>query len=441
MISASKYDITVVKVEKEDFPAAISIYYKIKHLTFKSKISYSSIQKWSEVQQKCSAEQFDILTGTIILFDSMRFFTLGAEKITLPEQYAVPEFVKEVWHIIFRNSYAEWRYFSNMQYPSADYPKINCLDKAYDFSIEKISSSDEVYDKKLLTNGGGKDSLFSMLELTRNKERFDIYQAYLPLGGDSKLQKKLLDRLTGKIAAHNDIVEVFIEDDFTHLSLAELRRINPEAVCEQIDFFVGHTANYVGFFPLIIQHGYNEVLFNIESTSDRIMQWWKHAEQDGIELHEPINHQYCKSTEYRNYISQLFSRLFPSFVFSGFNSSLQDKNDTEIYKDIISHDANLLTYTHSCNFVKPWCGKCPKCCFCYLMMNAYVEKEIADRTFGLKEGDVNPFDDIDNADHWKSLLNEDEVAWECVAPTDECLEALKKAHKKGIALNLSKYVQ
>lgn len=439
MRSNPECNVFITGYRLNDHPASLTIDYKIHSQRFFSKITYNSINAWIDVQEQCSEQAFKQMIALIMAFDGMRFMSLGGEQLTLPDELPLPLAIKDEWTGLFRNVYGEWRYINAISYPSKSYPQLSC--KTID-CLANIEDNDTVSESKILvSNGGGKDTLYSLLNLNLTNTQYDIYQAYLPLGGNISTQKYLLDRLRNKVAKETaELREVYIEDNFVNYPKSKLRFLDPDLKSNNIDFFVGHTANYVGLFPLIIQDHYTELKFNIEKTSDRIMLQWEHSEQDGELLIEDLNHQYCKSSIFREKVLYYFNLLFMNKNFHGFTSSLQNMNDTEIYKKIASMAPELIVFSHSCNINKPWCRKCPKCCFSYLMMCAYLSKALADTTFCCLDNEINLFTDPDNTVNWSALFNANEVAWECVAPTDECLEALSCLRNKYHLLEVEQLI-
>ena len=312
-----------------------------------------------------------MLLGTLVAWECMRFMALGGEVLELCDGLRLDSHTQGIWSYCFLNQFGEWRYRNNFRYRSAKYPKVICSDGVEEpkvNSIYKNSSASNLPERWLLTNGGGKDTLVGMTLLTNAKLNFDIYEAYLPVGGKSETQKLLLEKLRIKATTpNNQLITVNVEDNFFEMSDEVFHRMGVAVKHFKADFAVGHTANYLGFFPLIIYHGYAGIWFNIEASSDRTMVLWNG---------EKINHQWCKSEEFQKIASDLFAHLTKMNWFKGFSSTLRGLNDTVIYA-IASTQKRLLRETHSCNINKPWCRKCPKCCFSYLMMSATISESFA----------------------------------------------------------------
>lgn len=58
-----------------------------------------------------------------------------------------------------------------------------------------------------------------MLLLNDIKDKYDVYEGTLPIGGSLKLQKKLLKKLRSALTTKdNKIISVSIEDNFFNLS-------------------------------------------------------------------------------------------------------------------------------------------------------------------------------------------------------------------------------
>ena len=249
---------------------------------------------------------------------------------------------------------------------------------------------------------------------------YDIYEGTLPLGGSHEVQRALLKALRA-VASVGDtrLITVEISDDFFSCASETFDRLGVQARHYKSDFAVGHTANYIGYFPIILQHGYSGVWFNIEASADRTMAVWNG---------EDINHQWCKSVEYQELSTGLFRSLTGQRFEDGFSSTLRGAYDSVIYA-IAGSEPAMLAKAHSCNLDKPWCRKCPKCCFSYLMMCSVLGETYAQNVMGLS---TSLFDDIDNRSNWRDLLDAQHVAWECVPSHLECLQAVNRCMSQGI---------
>jgi len=279
----------------------------------------------------------------------------------------------------------------------------------------------------LLANGGGKDTLVGMLLLNDAKSNYDVYEGYLPIGSTPwELQASLLVNLRNAVTPKDtQAVSVSVEDNFFTLDDETIAKLGIKAKYFKTDFAVGHTANYPGYFPIVLYHQYSHVWFNIEASADRAMVIWNG---------ERINHQWCKSKDYQEGSTELFQRITGDHSFKGFFSTLRGLYDIHIYA-IASTDSELLRKTHSCNYNKPWCRQCSKCCFSYLMMCAIRDESFALAVIG---GQQSLFEIPENFEHWCDLLDANRVAWECVPSHEECLIAVRACIRKGISHEILK---
>lgn len=423
--ASPKFDVYVERVEVQNEPASVIIYVNVgSTLRFCSTIRYHSIENWQNVWGNDRVLQAHLL-AILVAWDCMRFLALGGTRLILPEDLSCSLSVAKWWKHCFLNQFGEWRFLNQIVYPSSNGPT---LVASFGSTNDRISSpAYKPSDAKwLVANGGGKDTLAGLLLLEEAGIQFDFYQGYLPLGGPKEIQATLLDGFRRQCSQEaRKIIEVSVDDDFYNRRGAVLKEAGIQVKHFDADFAVGHTANYIGYFPLILAHGYERILFNIERSADRTMQFWND---------EPINHQWCKSIEYQEIAKTIFKDVTGGDWFVGFGSTLRNFYDLSIYK-LIGKDHKLLLNTHSCNIQKPWCRCCPKCCFCYLMMTAFFGEEFAMQVVGTEH---SLFSDKECLDNWENLLNPTKVAWECVASQKECLVAVDYCLTQGLTYDVLK---
>lgn len=423
-ISNPQFNVSVRDVRLLEHPATLEYQVDVGPLNFTSTISYGSVPDWQFLNESQKAK----MLGALIAWDAMRFLALGGERIILPPSLRVSDDTKSTWRTCFLKQFGEWRYRNNFQYASNEYPFIESDSANSDFKQSDSPDIDSSNGERwLLTNGGGKDTLTGMLLLNEVGTPYDVFEGRTPIGGTIELQDQLLATLRSTVAPQSRQISVTITDNFYDRPAADFIDAGVEVDYFKTDFAVGHTANYVGFFPILLFHGYSRVWFNIEKSADDFDVIWN-AEQ--------ISHEWCKSSEYQILMTSLFSELFGEQRFKGFASTLRGLHDTMIYR-IACSEPDLLTLTHSCNYNKPWCAKCPKCCFCYLMMAANLGEEFAMKVLGV---DYSLIEDLELQEVWTSLLNPEFVAWECVASADECALALTRfATENSIPTGLQRF--
>ncbi|WP_322044730.1 hypothetical protein [Paraburkholderia sp. J67] len=425
VVASRRLDVVVTRIQLMDRPARMKISLSVGLQNFFSDITWHSIDSWSEVISPLGKSRFRELIGAIVAWDAMRFMALGGECLTIAdcEILSVSDSVRDIWRHCFMRQFAEWRYRNHVVYPDPLGPNLlgaRFYSNESDFESPQEYSHNAPEPRCLLTNGGGKDTLASMMILSGLHMDFDLYEGYMPLGGNAELQADLLGQLsTPDDGAQRKRCRVTVSDNF--FDCPDSQFINNGVICQHYkgDFMVGHTANYVGYFPLIIAHRYNRILFNIEKSADSPQVHWNG---------EPINHQWCKSDEYRRVSTDLFRRLTSLDYFLGFDSPLSGLYDLAIYR-IIAHRPDLLLRTHSCNYKKPWCRRCTKCLFCYLMMSALFGEDHAMSVVGAS---ASLFPDSTLRSTWLELLSDDKIAWECVPGPEECQLAASLCLRAGI---------
>lgn len=404
----------------EDAPARLRYRLDVGALTFSSAISYDSIPAWSDVFAVLSARENGLrLVSALVAWDAMRFLALGGERLVLPPELPCDTAVAAIWRHCFLRQFGEWRYRNGIRYRGGA-PELVPSAPSRAEEVRGGGRTSRTGGRALLTNGGGKDTLAGMMILGRSGIAYDVYEACLPVGGDQALQRHLLENLRSGAAARSAaVVRVSVRDDFYSRPAAEFADAGVTAEHYRTDFAVGHTANYVGYLPVVLHGGYERVWFNIERSADD-----PHVVWEG----EKISHQWCKSREYQSISSRLFSELTGRDWFTGFDSTLRGFYDHAIYR-VVSSRPDLLLHTHSCNYGKPWCGRCPKCCFCYLMTTAFLGEDYARELLGVGHSLLA---DPRNLPVWESLMDASQVAWECVPSHQEIVTAVDQCLARGV---------
>ncbi|MFE1323242.1 hypothetical protein ACFW7K_10225 [Streptomyces sp. NPDC058735] len=401
-----------------DRPAGLDYRVDVGGLTFTSALSYASVPAWSEVFAALPVRQNGLrLVSALIAWDAMRFLALGGERVVLPPGLSCDASVSALWRRCFLSQFGEWRYRNRIRYRDGAPALVSPAPAA---EIRGGGRARDTGGRALLTNGGGKDTLAGMMILGRSGIDHDVYEAYLPVGGDHDLQRRLLENLrSGADARGAEVVRVHVRDDFYDRPAVRFAETGVTADHYRTDFAVGHTASYVGYMPIVLHGGYDRVWFNIERSADDPHVVWEGEE---------ISHQWCKSSEYQAMSSLLFPELTGCDWFQGFDSTLRGLYDHTIY-GMVATRPDLLLRTHSCNYGKPWCGRCPKCCFCYLMTTAFLGEDYARGLLGVRDSLLA---EPHNLPVWESLMDPSRIAWECVPSHQEILAAVDQCLARGV---------
>ena len=168
--------------------------------------------------------------------------------------------------------------------------------------------------------------------------------------------------------------------------------------------------------PILLYYHYTNIgIGNERSTNDGNLLW----ERTG----EIINNQWLKSKEpeilFGDYIRQALISNAHYF------SLLQSVYDAVIFT-VAGSRLPAATYTHSCNIVKPWCKRCPKCCYVWLMFMAFFPLEIMFQGANLLHFPENEISFV------QMLGLGSNKPFECVGEFDEAKLGFELCRRKGL---------
>jgi len=173
-----------------------------------------------------------------------------------------------------------------------------------------------------------------------------------------------------------------------------------------------------GVLPYILDRGYRYACLAHERSADAPQVIW---DRTG----EPINHQWGKSFE----AETLLNRYIQNTLVGDFDyfSILKPIHDVAIFGILRGSEAQI-PFTHSCNMIKPWCRRCPKCLYVWLGYAAFLDTDTVRATFGPE----NLFDIPENILYFRQLAGlEDQLPFECIGEAKEAALFLKMAEAKG----------
>jgi hypothetical protein len=142
----------------------------------------------------------------------------------------------------------------------------------------------------------------------------------------------------------------------------------------------------------------------------------------------PVNHQYSKSFEFEQVIEKLIKTQYGDDY--RYYSLLRSLNELQISKIFSKSGFNKYKGVFSsCNKAFrqsetkiSWCGECPKCCFVFLALSPFIEKEELTNVFG-----SNPLLSENNVEIYKELLGfTKNKPFECVGTVKESRWALEQ---------------
>jgi hypothetical protein len=279
-----------------------------------------------------------------------------------------------LWREVFRRVWAQWRFENNR--PDYLGPRFDTVDDTPPLLLPTD-------DGTLLFCGGGKDSLVAGMLLRTARCTFASYAYAHSIYGPAAPQHDLIDRLVTQLFPRMR-ERVTITDDF----------LRPGMVAAETP------SSIFGVLPIALAHGYNRLILAHERSANAPNFIWNG---------EPVNHQWGKSLEAERLIGEYIRRelICGLDVFS----LLMPIHDVVIFELLRGIEA--VRYTHSCNVRKPWCRRCPKCCYVWLGYRAHLPRALVDEIFGGEDLLAVP----ENAPIFRRLLSD--KPFECVGEIDE----------------------
>ncbi|HEY5935359.1 MAG TPA: hypothetical protein VIU61_12005 [Kofleriaceae bacterium] len=343
-------------------------------------------------------ELLDRLAFHIAMFQINAVCSLKPDVIELGPyaRFATERFV-EVWRIVFRNVWAQWRW----EHDLPDYVGPQFVDPIAAPARPVHTPAGPV--ELLAFCGGGKDSLVALKLLERAKLPFATLGYAHSIYGNAAFQHALLDRL-GNATARVRAERQWIVDDLMDTPVLGLR---PELGVKSI-LAAETPASVFAALPLALARGYRGLVLAHETSANTGNLLW-HGEE--------VNHQWGKGWEAERLLDDYVQRELLADV--RYFSVLQPVHDEVIF-ELLSRDAELAPLTHSCNLRKPWCGTCAKCAYVWLQMAAHLPAPIVAATFGTDVGE-----DPANERWFRELFGlAEHTPFECVGSAPESRLAL-----------------
>lgn len=383
--------------------------FAISDLRFATTYWYDSVD-FSELEARFGVDPLRRLYFHIAAFEINKLASLKPDVIDFGP-YAVHQTAafEQLWRIIFRNVWAQWRYENDLpcyegpalRESAASPPSAPCAGAAGPVEILNFC-------------GGGKDSLVSMKLLERGGLPFDSLVYSSSIYGTAARQHALIRELLAHGAAKTQRRQ-WIFDDFLDSPVLELR-----ADFRAKTLTAAETPSSVfAALPLVLQHGYRHIALGHERSADTGQVIWQKTGED-------VNHQWGKSFEAEMLINQYINQHLIEGC--SFFSILKPIYDVLIFS-MLRRDLDAVPATHSCNIEKPWCRRCPKCAYVWLGYMAFLPRETVVNTFG----NENLLDVPENHGIYRQLLGlEDQLPFECVGQRDEVKLCFEMCRRKGV---------
>lgn len=298
------------------------------------------------------------------------------------------------------------------------------------------SDADPVGGGVLSSNGGGKDSYLSVKLLTEAGLPFHVFQharsEYGRFDHQHNIQHSYFPHVPRLADGSARVHEISIIDDWTDGSVMSL--LNPRLRGDATKGYpcqVGWPEMVFEALPFMLIHNYTCYSLGNERSADSAQA--SSALSDG----RSVNHQWLKSFEacqaLRSFIRQHLVADVEVF------SILKPLHDYRIYRLIQQWPAVLPTI-HSCNIIKPWCKRCPKCAYVWVNLVAIFGYDAVFEIFR-----ENLWSEPSLYQSWVELLGLGRHnAFECVGEVDETRLAFRtcirneEAKAQGKAVELFK---
>jgi hypothetical protein len=263
------------------------------------------------------------------------------------------------WKDLILKGMGQFFYENKIDFTQPNFLKIKSLQGAASCQISKKLTSIKFKNQVLVPIGGGKDSIVTLEELKKRKEKIGCF-----LVNPTKTMKKIV-RLAGM---SKDSVIVKREIDPLLLELNKKGYLNGHTPITAVLAFLSVFAAFL--------FNYKNIAFSNE----------KSANEGNLKyLGKTINHQWSKSLEFE----RKFKNYCQKYLVKGTNyfSYLRKYRELEIAKIFTQYPQYFSTFS-SCNQVlakklkKRWCGNCPKCLFVYATFYPFLEKKQLLKIFG-----------------------------------------------------------
>jgi len=347
----------------------------------------------------------------IVAYEANKACSLMPQQFDLGsyQRFYTPEFEK-VWKQIFKGVWAQWRY-ENDQPNYAGPEIIKPSNSAKQYAPVNVTYGDTT---ALTFCGGGKDSLLALNLLKTANISYSSLAYSASIYGTQAQQHQLIDQLLDThMPQHRHKMYVF--DDLMDAPIVELdgQQLGIKSLTA-----AETPSSIFAALPLMLQHGYQYMVLAHERSANVGNLIWDKTGED-------VNHQWGKSYEaeklLNNYIQTALIKNIAYF------SVLQPIYDVLIFAGLQKQQTTI-AQTHSCNVSKPWCKRCPKCCYVWLNYMAYLDTDKVSAIF-----QENLFDIEENQLYFRQMLGlEKHTPFECIGQVDEARLAFSLCHRKGL---------
>ena len=278
----------------------------------------------------------------------------------------------------------------------------------------------------IIGSGSGKDSLLCSLILEKAGINYDILTCLYSSYGNIKEQQKLFAKTSENLSQTKQHYIYFQDsyypwlkqrvEDFNivtrtqeYFDYKKPFRTIPSGECIILPFILA---------PIQAIHKISLLLVGHEKSADA---------HNLIDTYsgEAVTHQWEKSLEASKQTEEQMERIFANI---NYTSLIKSIHDVKIF-DLVFKLGDKLPYaTNSCNFQKPWCCHCEKCCYVFAGFCAYGDRNKVIKAFG-----KDLFAMEENLYIWAELLGlQGYIPWECVGMPEESQLYFYKLYQQGV---------
>jgi len=385
-------DMIVASCELDDLRFHVTVWYEDIDLT--------------ELARQFGEEAIERIAVHIALFQLNAVCSLRPDLIELGRyaKYLTGDLI-QLWRVVFHNVWAQWRYEHDL--PAYSGPRF------YDPVVRSPPSPVRAPHgpiELLAFCGGGKDSLVALKLLERARLPFATLGYAHSVYGPAAPQHALLDRV-GDVSARARAERQWVIDDLLDAPVARLR----PALGVKYILAAETPASVFAALPIALARGYRGLVVAHEASANTGNLVWNGEE---------VNHQWGKGWDAEQMLDGYVQRTLVADL--RYFSVLQPVHDEVIF-ELLTRDAELAPFTHSCNVQKPWCGACAKCAYVWLQFAAHLPREVVDATFGDDLGER-----AGNERWFREMLGlAQHTPFECVGSAPEARLALALARARG----------
>lgn len=391
----------------------------IDEMKFNTSYWYDTVD-FKALEQRFGTHAVERILFHIAAFEINKLASLRPEIIDFGHwtKYVDDAFVA-LWRTVFRNVWAQWRYENNITnylVPKIRQPDVNK-------HLDRIDASGELDRGLIWFCGGGKDSLVAMQILSETGTKYSSLSYSSSIYGTATRQHSFSEGLLkfGSAETHH---RQWVFDDFLDSPVLEL------AAPEEISTLTAAEtpSSVFASLPIVLASGHRHIALGHERSADTGQVFWDATGED-------VNHQWGKSYEAESLINTYIqNNLVADFEYF---SILKPLYDTMVFY-VLGEYPEIVPHAHSCNIQKPWCRRCPKCCYVWLGYNAFLTQETITATFGSE----NLFDVPENLEIFRQLAGfEKQLPFECVGQANESrifFELAVRRGRTGLAVDMYK---